>query len=295
MTELSNDEAGKRSAEFKEMMGKAAGESNRGFVITAAAVLDFYLERVIKAFLIDSPQSRELFEGAYAPFGDLSGKIKAAYLMGLITKEEADRVTAIRKVRNIFAHEIDASFDHPRVTALCERPPIHAGKNKNREAFIEIAVEVGIGFIHRDTEIAKDHKRKPRKEPKPVSPDPSRRADYCGGSKSLAFAFGGVAIRDGSGKAGCSVPAFRCTNRTAGSASERLAVQEASCVWLCSSRSNLAWCCCCQCRARRASALLMRPSTSQPFLRSIRAPFSSSGLPGTHTAALPKEITEQHL
>src|ERR1700733_13298949 len=125
MADLVDDsDADKRTSEFKDLIGKAGGESERGFTITTAAVLDFYLERVIKAFLIDSPRSRELFEGAYAPFGDLSGKIMAAYLMGLITKKESETITAIRKVRNIFAHEIEASFANERVISACQNSDI---------------------------------------------------------------------------------------------------------------------------------------------------------------------------
>ena len=150
-------------------MANASKESDRGFVITTAAVLDFYLERVIKAFLISAPEVRELFEGAYAPLGDLSGKIKAAYLMGLVTKKEADRVNAVRKVRNIFAHEIDASFAHPRVVAVCSKPPIKDGRKSDREAFIHAAIDVGVGLIDRDVDITEHHKRKPREEPKPLS------------------------------------------------------------------------------------------------------------------------------
>jgi DNA-binding MltR family transcriptional regulator len=112
-----NDEIERRSTEFKDMMKKAAKESDRGFVITTAVVLDFYLERVIKSFLIDASAVRELFEGAYTPLGDLSGKVKAAYVIGLITKKESEQINAVRKVRSIFAHEIDASFSHARVEA----------------------------------------------------------------------------------------------------------------------------------------------------------------------------------
>jgi mannitol operon repressor len=169
LEQQSNNESEKRSAEFKDMMGKAAKESDRGFVITTAAVLDFYLERVIKAFLIEASEVRELFEGAYAPLGDLSGKIKAAYVMGLVTKKESGQINAIRKVRNIFAHEIDASFTHPRVEALCKRLPIHNGKDSDRDALIKMSIDVGLGLIHRDIDIAKNHKRKPREEPKPLS------------------------------------------------------------------------------------------------------------------------------
>lgn len=162
-------ESEKRATEFKEMMKNATKESGRGFVITTAAVLDFYLERVIKAFLIDGQEVRELFEGAYAPFGDLSGKIKAAYVMGLITRTEADQINAIRRVRNVFAHVIDASFDHQRVDALCKRAPIHNGKDSNQDASLRMSIEVGVGLISRDIDIGKNHKQKPREEPKPVS------------------------------------------------------------------------------------------------------------------------------
>jgi hypothetical protein len=132
-------------------------------------VLDFYLERVIKAFLIDTNKVRELFEGAYAPLADLSGKIKSAYLMGLITKTEAERVTAIRKVRNIFAHEIDATFTHHRVAALCNRAPIRDGRVSDREAFVNAAIEAGIALIDRDVAILQSEKRKQREEPRPAS------------------------------------------------------------------------------------------------------------------------------
>jgi DNA-binding MltR family transcriptional regulator len=165
----STDESEKRTTEYKEMMDKAAKESDRGFIITAAAILDFYLERVIKAFLIDVPEVRELFENAYAPLGDMSGKIKAAYLMGLVTKKESDQINAIRRVRNVFAHQVDASFTHPHVRNLCQRPPISNGKDKDRDALIKMSIDVGVGLIHRDIEITRDHKRKPRTEPKPMS------------------------------------------------------------------------------------------------------------------------------
>jgi hypothetical protein len=34
---------------------------------------------------------------------------------------------------------------------------------------LTVSIEVGIGLTHRDIEVTKDHKRKPRKAPKPLS------------------------------------------------------------------------------------------------------------------------------
>ena len=89
--------------------------------------------------------------------------------LGIITKKESEQINAIRKVRNIFAHEIDASFAHPRIEALCKRLPIHNGKDNDRDALIIMSIDVGVGLIHRDIDISKNHKRKPRDEPKPPS------------------------------------------------------------------------------------------------------------------------------
>ena len=158
-----DSETEKRSNEFMELMKSLGNEFDRGMVITTAAVLDFYLERVIRAFLVNSSEVKDLFEGPYAPFGNLSGKIKAAHLMGLISKEESERINAVRKVRNVFAHEIAASFNHPHVVALCSKAPIYDGKNADRDAFLHMAINTGVELIYRDMDILTKHKRKPFK------------------------------------------------------------------------------------------------------------------------------------
>lgn len=151
----------RRTLEYGDLLQATAGESDRGLVITAAAHVEVYLERILKAFLIDDADVKELFEGPFAPFGSLSGKIKAARLMGLITKEEAKRVDAMRKVRNVFAHEINASFDRPDVKKLCAKSPIHDGRLTDRDAFLHMAMNTVTHLIYRDIGVAAFHKRKP--------------------------------------------------------------------------------------------------------------------------------------
>jgi hypothetical protein len=151
----------RRTLEYGDLLQATAGESDRGLVITAAAHVEGYLERILRAFLIDDADVKELFEGPFAPFGSLSGKIKASRLMGLITKEEARRVDAMRKVRNVFAHEINASFDHPDVKKLCAKAPIKDGRLVDRDAFLHMAMNTVIHLIYRDIGVATRHKRKP--------------------------------------------------------------------------------------------------------------------------------------
>jgi|ERR1035441_4459254 mannitol operon repressor len=99
----------KRTLLLGKHMAQAAGESDRGFVLFLAAQLDLYLREVLESFLIEDKSVTELFEGPYAPFGSLSAKTKAAFVLGLVTREEAACVDAVRRVRNVFAHELDAS------------------------------------------------------------------------------------------------------------------------------------------------------------------------------------------
>lgn len=84
-----------RLEELQATMQHYSGESDRGVTLIIAAHIEECLRRTIEAFLIDSTNVKELFEGPYAPFGSLSGKTKAAYVMGLITKDELKRIDAV--------------------------------------------------------------------------------------------------------------------------------------------------------------------------------------------------------
>lgn len=154
-------ESERRTLEYGDLLRQQTGESDRGLAITVAAHVETYLERILRAFLIPGNAANELFEGPFAPFGSLSGKIKAAHVMGLITPDEAKRVDAIRKVRNVFAHEMSASFEHDAVRKLCQKPPIHDGRICDRDAFLHMAMNTAIHLIYRDIGVGRHLRRSP--------------------------------------------------------------------------------------------------------------------------------------
>lgn len=156
---IPQNEHERRMLEYGDLLENLSGESDRGLVIAATAHVEIYLERILKAFLVDDKDVNQLFDGPYAPFGTLSGKVKAAFLMGLITSDEADRVNAMRKVRNIFAHEINASFKHSKVKKICTMPPIHDGRLCERDAFLHVAINMTPRLMHREIGIIAHHKR----------------------------------------------------------------------------------------------------------------------------------------
>lgn len=94
--------------------------SDRGTVLICTSILDAQLEKLLKSFLISNKKiDKELFNPTQA-LGNSSAKINMSYYLGLITETEKNNLNSIRKIRNIFAHQInELSFDDPRILGLC--------------------------------------------------------------------------------------------------------------------------------------------------------------------------------
>ncbi|HLP67648.1 MAG TPA: hypothetical protein VK181_09010 [Rhizobium sp.] len=108
------DEANKENAHGTE----------RGTVLVWASILDEMLTKLLKSFLIplDKGKLDEIFEPD-GPLSTFSAKTKIAFAVGLITKEEADCLNSVRKIRNDFAHKIGETLTQPphvdRCRTLC--------------------------------------------------------------------------------------------------------------------------------------------------------------------------------
>lgn len=163
MEELS--EVDKRNLDYLKQLEHSKGESDRGLVLFSAAQVDLYLTRILKAFLIDDKSVDEMFDGPFAPYSTLSGKTTAAFALGLISREEAKRINTVRKVRNLFAHEIDASFDHEEVKKLCAKAPINDRRLNDRDAFLHMAMNLIPSLMYRDIRVLAEWKRKELIEP----------------------------------------------------------------------------------------------------------------------------------
>lgn len=151
---MPNDINMERLEELNATMKYYSDESDRGVTLIIAAYIEKCLRRTIEAFLINSTSVKELFEGSYAPFGSLSGKTKAAYVMGLITKDELKKIDAVRQVRNVFAHEISASFNHKKIEKIC-RPLVDDWGMSARHSFLHMAQNTLLPLLYRDLEVEK--------------------------------------------------------------------------------------------------------------------------------------------
>jgi hypothetical protein len=114
--------------EFVEFLALLIKESDRGAVLIAATLIDDLLGQAILAFLVDHKETGRLLDGFNAPLGTFASRILAAFALGLLSEEEYRECEIIRKVRNLFAHNIHTSFEDQKVKDLCAKVKCAATK-----------------------------------------------------------------------------------------------------------------------------------------------------------------------
>jgi mannitol operon repressor len=99
-------------------------ESSRAAVILGASFLDAQLRQILANFMIDPENAVDELLGDEdiheRPLSTFSARIKAAYCLGLISKNERDDLNLIRRIRNRFAHRLhDLTFDDKKIIGWC--------------------------------------------------------------------------------------------------------------------------------------------------------------------------------
>ena len=96
------------------------GESDRGLVLICSTVLDEILKRSIESHLVRHKVVEKLTESFNAPIGSFHARILLSFAIGLIPEDEYRQLDLIRKIRNEFAHSVDAKFQLPRIISYCQ-------------------------------------------------------------------------------------------------------------------------------------------------------------------------------
>jgi mannitol operon repressor len=105
--------------EFKAFLDALNKESERGMVLVAATMLEDLLGRSIHAFLIAHEETDRLLEGFNAPLGTFSARALAAFGLGILSEREFRECERIRKIRNVFAHNVHSSFQDQKIKDMC--------------------------------------------------------------------------------------------------------------------------------------------------------------------------------
>lgn len=128
--------------DLNDFLTEFQAESDRAAAVLGAAYLDDLLEQLLeKSFADDSGSVRSLF-GSMGPLSGFSAKIRMGRAFGLLTREDANDLHRIRKIRNLFAHEsYGLNFDDESVAKHCSE------FDCNRERF---AAEQGLAAYPRN-------------------------------------------------------------------------------------------------------------------------------------------------
>ncbi len=109
------------------------GESDRSVAIVGASLLEAALQHALTARLVQHRAVTALFQGT-GPLATLSAKIDMALATGLVQEWEWEEMNRIRRIRNRFAHGLQArSFRDPVVAQMCDalklvRKPFFPGR-----------------------------------------------------------------------------------------------------------------------------------------------------------------------
>ncbi len=107
---------------WREFVNEFIGESDRGAGIVGAAALDDLLMRVIKSYLgLDEELASRFVGSDFVPVGSFSERILTARCLGLIDDDSLRVLTVIRRIRNLFAHDLGLDFDTAPISDHCDR------------------------------------------------------------------------------------------------------------------------------------------------------------------------------
>jgi DNA-binding MltR family transcriptional regulator len=100
------------------------GESDRAAAVLGGVLIDRHLRNFIAQFLIDDEKEVDLLLGSDEfldrPLTNFSARRRAAYCLGLITKDQYHDLKMIEKVRNYFAHHLHGlSFADEQIKGWC--------------------------------------------------------------------------------------------------------------------------------------------------------------------------------
>lgn len=96
------------------------GKSDRAVAIVGAALLNAHVEQLLTSFFVDDRAEIEALLANDRSLGTFGTRIRLAYLLGLISKDEHEDLWAVNQIDEAFSRELgDIAFVDEPVCGLC--------------------------------------------------------------------------------------------------------------------------------------------------------------------------------
>ena len=150
-----NTEKAAKLADLQGFADEFQNESDRATAILAGALLDEQLRQLLSNYLIEDGTEVSLLLGQEQPLGSFGARLRAAYCLGLLEKDEYAILLKLKKIRNDFAHGLHGlTFKDKSVSCTCDelRKLLHLPKGfedlapTSRAAFISATFSVNLGL-----------------------------------------------------------------------------------------------------------------------------------------------------
>lgn len=107
-----------------QLFESISGLSVREAVVVSSAMLDTALAEVIGLRLVGPQDEIDSFlgvkEDGRAPAGSFGSRIQLALLLGVLSPTDARVFRAVKDLRNVMAHRVQADLQHPRIKSAIE-------------------------------------------------------------------------------------------------------------------------------------------------------------------------------
>lgn len=104
---------------FHSLFNERETADERAIAIVGTTFLDNILEHMLINFMVDDEKETKRLVGVDCPLGTFSSRVTASYCLGLICKTVRDDLRTVGKIRNKFAHQLEAAFDIEPIRGWC--------------------------------------------------------------------------------------------------------------------------------------------------------------------------------
>ncbi len=143
------------------------GKSDRAVAIVGSALLSTHLDQLLRSFFIDDPAEAQDLLGEDSPLGGFGARIRLAYALGLISREERQDLWSIHKIAHFFIREMEElSFRDDPLGAWClaldlpNRLMVPGESRKPRRMFV-----FAVALLARQLALRIDQAEKERRSP----------------------------------------------------------------------------------------------------------------------------------
>ena len=96
------------------------GKSDRSVAIEASVLLNMHLSQLLSTFMVDDPDEVDALLREERALGNFASRIRAAYTLGLISKDERDDLRIVQYIYHMFTNQMEGiAFDDKKVREWC--------------------------------------------------------------------------------------------------------------------------------------------------------------------------------